>query len=254
MRKQILVVDSDDRQIQRIAGVLKETAMQTGNRMDIYVSNTLQEAEAVMEEIEIDVLILDTVYKGMILEEYPGVKWALNLREKEKYILLPIIFVSSIAEPKLEAYRDIDCLGFLPRQFNVKDLRRVLEKAMHHCTPKDSDKRFLIRAQGIIYPLQIKDILYVEVLNRVLYIYQTSGKVLEMPHKPLRDFQAEVDSKCLIQCNKSMLINTLYVLRVDEEEGYVTLAMDNIQLLVGKKYLPVLQTALKRRAPKYILK
>ena len=41
MRKQILIVDSDDRQIRRIAGVVKETAVQSGNRMEIYVANTL---------------------------------------------------------------------------------------------------------------------------------------------------------------------------------------------------------------------
>ena len=44
MRKQILIVDGDDRQIRRIAGVVKETAVQSGNRMEIYVANTLEEA------------------------------------------------------------------------------------------------------------------------------------------------------------------------------------------------------------------
>ena len=65
MRKQILIVDSDDRQIRRIAGVVKETAVQSGNRMEIYVANTLEEAGIIIEDIEIDVLILDSVYKGI---------------------------------------------------------------------------------------------------------------------------------------------------------------------------------------------
>ena len=254
MKKQVLVIDSDDRQIQRIVSVLKETAVQTGNRMDIYVSNTLQDAETVMEEIEIDVLILDTVYRGMSLEDYPGIKWVQNMRENEKYILLPVIFVSSIAEPRLEAYRRSNCLGFLPRQFKADELHRVLEKAMHHTTLKDADKNFLVKTQGSIYPIQIKDILYVEVLNRILYIYQKNGLVLKIPHKPLRDFQTEVDSKWLIQCNKSMLVNTLYVKAMNEEVGFVSLVLDDIQLLVGKKYVHSLRTALKRTAPKYILK
>lgn len=254
MKKQVLVIDSDDRQIQRIVSVLKETAVQTGNRMDIYVSNTLQDAETVMDEIEIDVLILDTVYKGMSLEDYPGIEWVLKVREKEKYVLLPVIFVSSIVEPRLEAYRRSNCLGFLPRQFKADELRRVLQKAMHHTTCKDANEKILIKAQGIVYLIQIKDILYVEVLNRILYIYQKNGLILEVPHKPLENFRSEVDSKCLVQCNKSMLVNILYVLGVDKEEGHVTLAKDDIQLLVGKKYLPALQNAIKRRVPKYILK
>lgn len=254
MRKQVLIVDSDDRQIQRIAGGLKETAMQSGNRMDIYTSNTLQEAGAIMDEVEIDVLILDTVYKGVDLEECPGIKWAQSVREDKKYVSLPIIFISSIMESRLCAYREINCLGFLPRKFKVEELCRVLEKAMYHRTPREAEKSFLVRAQGIIYPIKIKDILYVEVLNRVLYIYQINGEVLKMPHKPLRDFQMEADSKCLIQCNKSMLLNTLYVERLDSKEGLVLLKQDDIELPVGKKYLSLLQKALQIRTPKYILK
>ena len=75
-----------------------------------------------------------------------------------------------------------------------------------------------------------------------------------MSNKPLRDFQIEADSKCLIQCNKSMLLNTLYVEQLDSKEGRVLLKQDDIQLLVGKKYLSMVQKALWRRTPKYILK
>ena len=254
MRKRVLIVDCDSRQIQRIAGVVKETALQSGKGMDIYAACTLQEAEVIMEETDIDILILDTVYKGMELEEYPGIKWARSVRDREKYIPLPIIFISSVSEPKMYAYREINCLGFLPRQFKAEQLRKVLEKAMHHITLREGDKSICVRAQGIVYPLRIKDILYVEVLNRVLYIYKIDGTVLEMSHKPLRDFQMEVNSKCLVQCNKSMLINILYVDNLDQEGEYVTLAKDDIQLLVGKKYLPAMQEALYRQKPKYILK
>lgn len=254
MRKQVLVVDSDDRQIQRIVSVLRETALQSGNGLDIYVANTLDDADEVIEETDIDVLILDTVYKGMDLKEYPGIKWAEKVREKSKYALLPIVFVSSMAQPREYAYQEINCLGFLLRQFKAEDLHKVLTKAMYHTTQRDRDKNVLVRAQGIIYPIQIKDILYVEVLHRVLYIYQTNGEVLEMPHKPLRDFQMEVDSKCLIQCSKSMLLNTLYVDKLDSKEGLVSLKQDDIRLLVGKKYLPMVQKALHRKSPKYSLK
>lgn len=254
MRKQILIVDSDDRQIRRIAGVVKETAVQSGNRMEIYVANTLEEAGIIIEDIDIDVLILDSVYKGMALEKYPGIMWAQKIREYEKYISLPIIFISSLSEPKMYAYREINCMGFLPRQFNGEELKRILEKAMYHSTFREGDKSICVRAQGILYPFQIKDILYVEVLNRILYIYRTNGEVLEMHHKPLRDFQAEVDSKCLIQCNKSMLINTLYVSEVNEKEGYVTLSREDVRLLVGKKYLDEVRAAMQRGKPKYIIK
>lgn len=253
MRKQVLIVDREDRQIQRIAGVLKETAIQSGKRMEVYTANTLEEAENVIEETEIDILILDTVYEGRDLNKYPGVKWAQRLRECEKYISLPIVFISSVCEPKMYAYREINCLGFLFRQFKKEELQRILEKAMYHSWVREGDKSVCVRVQGILYPIQIKDILYVEVLNRVLYIYRINGEILEMPHKPLREFAVDVNSKCLIQCNKSMLINTLYIEDFDEKEGRVCLGKRNIILGVGKKYHSGIQNFLNRRKPRYIL-
>ena len=254
MRKLVLIVESEEKQIQRIVSVIKETVIKTGKKMDIYTANTWKEAEVIIQETEIDILILDVLYKGMVLEEYPGVKWAQRLRGCEKYISLPIIFISSVEELKMYAYREINCLGFLGRQFKKEELQRILEKAIHHSTAREGERTVWIRAKGKVCPVRIRDILYVEVLDRILYIYQANGNVLEMPHKPLRDFEVEMNSKCLIQCNKSMLINTLYIKEVNEKEGTLVLADSDISLLVGKKYLPVIEKVLKRRKPRFILK
>ena len=64
MRKQILIVDSDDRQIRRIAGVVKETAVQSGNRMEIYVANTLEEAGIIIENTFLCQLFLFLRYQN----------------------------------------------------------------------------------------------------------------------------------------------------------------------------------------------
>ena len=50
------------------------------------------------------------------------------------------------------------------------------------------------------------------------------------------------------------IINTLYVAEVDEQEGYVTLSKEGVQLLVGKKYLANVQAVMQHRKPKYVLK
>ena len=78
-------------------------------------------------------------------------------------------------------------MGFLPRKFKGEELQPILEKAMHHSTLHEGDKSICVRAQGILYPFQIKDILYIEVgatcVGTIKQTYSPNTKVLKGSEK-----------------------------------------------------------------------
>lgn len=253
MRKQVLIVDNDNSQIQRITAILRETSLFLGKGIEIYAVNTLDEAQEVMDTVTVDILILDIVFKERMTQLYPGIEWAEKMRNVGKYVSLPIIFVTNITDLREYAYRELNCLGYLKRDFREEEMIRLLEKAMRHTTLRDGEKLILPKAGGIIYPIKVKDILYIEVLERVLYIYKIDGEVLEIKHKSIRDFKEEVNTPCLIQCNRSMLLNILYVAELNRRNSYVTLTKDEIQLIVGKRYLADVEKALDFKAERFKL-
>lgn len=245
MKKQILIVDSEDRQLHRIEKVLQDAAEEIGVKIEIHTANTIAEADLFLQEYDIDTLILDTVYRGFKFGEYQGIKWVEEIRKIDRYVLLPVIFIASVGEPREYAYTELNCLGFLPRVFDTDQLMKVLRKALYYTTYRDEENYVLPKKRGMLYPIKVKDIVYVEMADRLLHIYMLNEEMLEIPHQSMVDFAKEAESKSLVQCNKRMLVNKAYVSEVDLEKGHLLLMFkgEKQQLPIGKQYLEVVKKA-----------
>lgn len=257
MKKNVLVVDRDERQIRRIAAALKQAASETGCRMDIFAAATVKEATYILEKTDIDTLILDVVYGEEEGEKYPGFAMVEKLRKREKYIPLPVIFVTSEENLRLRAYQDINCLGFLPRKFQIQELLKVILKAMEYTTKREEEREVIIRVQGVLYPVKIKDILYAEVTERNLIIYLVCGENLLLPNHTLLDLSSQLDSFFLIRCSKNRILNRLYIQSVDDAGTAVFLKTRNSdpaqKIPVGKRYKEEVQCLLTGITPRYTL-
>lgn len=254
MKKNILIIDRDDTQIRRIAAFVRETAVHMGCRVDIFGTSGLEEAGRIAEENDLDLLVTDVVLNGKEKEEYPGIAWTKQLRKCDRYAMLPIIFIASDEKPREYANREINCLGYLPRKFDESRLTRLLGKGMLNTTPREEERYVMIRTQGVIYPLRMKEILYAETTNRILYIYRTDGTILQVAHKTLADLQKELASRYMVQSSKSMLINSFCIDKVEHKDNALVLQMGETKLFVGKKYLEQIQQSITKIEPRYVLK
>lgn len=253
MKKQILIVDSDDRQINRILRVLQKAVKKWGGEAEVYKANSVSEADRLLEMADIDLLITDVVFKGFHFGEYPGIEWVAKIRSVEKYALLPIVFVASVPEPREYAYKQLNCLGFFTRAFVPEDLFSVLDRAMSYTTYRDEENKLLLRENGIYYPLHVKEIIYAETIERILYIHRINGEILQFTRKPLADLWKESHSDCLLQCNKSTLINRKFMELINEAEEYVMLTGEERKFPIGKKYMSALKASQQLKEEVYIL-
>ena len=167
MKKQILIVDSEDRQLHRIEKVLQDAAEEIGVKIEIHTANTIAEADLFLQEYDIDTLILDTVYRGFKFGEYQGIKWVEELRKIDRYVLLPVIFIASVGEPREYAYTELNCLGFLPRVFDTDQLMKVLRKALYYTTYRDEENYVIL---NLIQNLRILRFIIVYI-NLPLFFY-----------------------------------------------------------------------------------
>ena len=251
MKKKVLVMDRDDRQIQRIAGSIRNVAVQLGCRVDIFGSSSVKEAERIAEENDLDLLITDVVLdeKG----KYEGTSWVEHLRKSSKYAMLPIIFVSSEEKPREYAYKEINCMGYFARKFKAEELQKVLVKGMQNTTPKEEERYIMLRVKGILYPMQIKEILYAKVAERILFVYCADGNIFEIPNKTLLDFQKEMGSRYMLPLNRNLLVNFWGVDRIDHEQRAFVLKGD-ARLTVGKKEIERFEKTFCTVPPRYVLK
>lgn len=254
MKKNILIMDRDDAQIRRIAASVRVVAVQLGCRADIFGTSVLEEAGRIVGENDLDLLVTDVVLDEKEKEEYAGIAWTKQLRKCDRYAMLPIIFIASDEKPREYACREINCLGYLPRKFEESRLKRLLGKGMLNTTPREEERYVMIRTQGVIYPLRMKEILYAETINRILYIYRSDGTILQVAHKTLGNLQKELASRYMVQSSKSTLINSFCIDKVEHKDNSLVLLMGEVRLFVGKKYLEQIRQTITRIEPRYVLK
>ena len=122
MDKRILIVNCGNKQTERIAGLVLEAAAKEDKTIKLYIARNITEAESLLNDDDIDILILDAVYKKEKQEEYLGISLVEELREMDKYVLVPVIFITSAVEMREHAYKELNCLSFLPEAFETLEL------------------------------------------------------------------------------------------------------------------------------------
>lgn len=244
LKKRILIVDSDDRQIRRIVNIIMKSIREMNQKVEIRAAHTISEADTLLKEGDIDILILDTIYRGCKRGEFSGIDWVRRLRVTKKYQFLPVIFIASIEKPKEYAYKELNCLGFLPRVFETAHFYKVLEKALEYATYRDEENYILLRKQGVIYPIQIKEIVYVEWEHPYFHVHQENGEILSFPYKRISEFYEEANADCLIRCNRSILVNKLHILDVDFQKQHIILKNKEEKLTIGRVYMDMVKKEL----------
>lgn len=248
MKKRVLIVDSCEKQMKHIAYEVYEAAQEMSESVNIYTANSLEEAEHILNYIDMDLLILDTIYAGSPVEEKPGICWVEQLRTMEKYIPLPVIFITSQDEYWEYAYTELNCLGYFSRAFDQKKLRTVLKKGLHHRTQSDEEKYVYLKQKSMVYPVKIKDIVYVEAGNRLIHFYLNDGTELQIPRKTLGEVLEQTKCRSMIQCNKSTLVNMQYIEAAEHACSEIVLGLDMGSLQVGRKFRQPVETALEYRS------
>ncbi len=237
MKKRVLIVDSYEEQIKRIAQEVRVAAGQARECIKIYTAQNIEEAVTIVDQSDIDLLILDTVYKGTSKQEKPGIRWVEQLRKTEKYIPLPIIFITSLKEQEKYAYIELNCMGYFSRDFESENLQKVLKKALHYFTPMEEERHIFVKQRSIVYPVKIKDIVYVEAGNRLVFLYLNDGTKLEIPYISLNVILNMTRCKSIIQCSKYNLVNTYYIEKVERYRHDMVLYLEKGDLKVGRKYM-----------------
>ena len=178
MEKNCLIIE--DNYVQR--EFMKRLVQELSEEVLVYDVDNLQEAYQILLENTIDLFIIDIVLDRNKKNDISGVKLANVVRDIPYYAFTPIIFVTSLIDPKLFAYSNLHCFCYLEKPFSQEEARSVIRDAMEYSTPKKELSTFCLRKGGILFPIQVDDIVYIESFNRSILIYRKDGKTDKMPY------------------------------------------------------------------------
>lgn len=232
MEKRVLIVE--DNKVQ--SEMLKKIVLEVNANTVVYTAEDAQTAYKILLERTIDVFLIDIILDTTKPGDTSGIKLVEKIREISKYIFTPVLFVTSLEDTTNYAYTDLNCLGYLEKPFDPEAVKFLMERALNFATARNQDATFCFRKDGILYPIKVKDILYIENVNHVVTVYLVSGGTLTVPYKPCKTIIEEIDTDCLIRCSRNVIVNKDYITCVDTANRYITLKGVEGQIEIGSTY------------------
>ena len=174
-------------------------------------------------------IILDTDSRG----DVSGIRLAEMLRADSRYIHTPIIFVTSVEDPKLYSYSRLHCFGYIEKPYDPVTVKQTVLDALKVPVSSREDRYVSFQKDRILYSKQIKEIIYLEISRKEITVVCVND-VLKIPYKPCKEILEHLDSDVFFQCSRSVIVNRNYVDCVDYATRYIKLKNCNTRLELGK--------------------
>jgi len=232
MKTNVLIIESNQEHVKKIEAM----ALSITDNLCVYTANTLAEAYKLLLETTMDVFIVNVVLHTIDPADTSGMRLIERVREIPKYVLTPVIFISNQRDVSLYAYKELNCLAYLPKPCRVEDFTKALKKAVLNKTNRSKDRVMFFRKQGVIYSIHANEIVYMECYEHIVYIHLSDGSVEEFPYQTYARMLAEADVDFLMQCNRAAVVNKNFIHRVDFPNRRIFLKNNMGTLDIGTTY------------------
>lgn len=221
MKKTVLIIEDNSTQME----MLKKLVSEVNSEAAIYTASDVQTAYQIMLEKTIDTFLVDIILDVKKPGDTSGVRFVEKIRTLPKYMFTPVLFITSLEDTTKYAYTDLNCLGYVEKPFSPERVKQLVERALYFTTDKGEnvDESFCFRKDGILYPVKIKNIIYIESINHVVMVYMKRGGSLSVPYVSCKQLMEDINSSHLVQCSRNVIINKDYIENIDLANRFIAL-------------------------------
>lgn len=143
-----------------------------------------------------------------------GMETAEQIRKIDREVML--VFVTNMVQFAVRGY-SVSACDFIVKPVERELFQRKLEATLGRILRKKSS--ILIKSAGSMQKVRIRDIRYVEVYGRKIYLHTGNAKI-EF-YGTLKKMAEELEGNHFVKCNKCYLVNLAYVEAVVDDTAFV---------------------------------
>lgn len=216
MKKTVLIVEDNEKSRKMLVAMLREidaeiVVLETGN-IDTAYRYAMQST--------IDLFLLDIVLDISSKGDASGIVFAGHMREVANYKTTPIIFITSLEDPKLFAYSEIHCYQYIEKPFDVEKAIGKIREALDLKTEENKCKRICFRKEGLLFPVKVNDIVYIFFDKPMMDVFLVND-TLRISYQSLKKLLLELNSPNFVQSNRNVVININYIDNIDSVNGFI---------------------------------
>lgn len=208
----ILVVEDNQYEMNNIVRVIRSIS----KGFNIYKAYTGEECFRILEKVDIDLFIFD-----IELTDMSGIKIAERIRNKAKYELTYMVFITTHIYLQLEAFKNIHCYDFLEKPYKRQELIEIIKRLAKGISSQKQqnkpDKRQIsFQMKDFILKIETNEILYVEAQGRNTIIH-TKNNVHTIKSMALKKMMEILPKDHFMQTHRSYIINLEKIQQVEKD-------------------------------------
>ncbi|WHH60765.1 LytTR family DNA-binding domain-containing protein [Petroclostridium sp. X23] len=200
----------------------KQELLHINRLLDEYSSNSLSEDQmkvssftssiALLAQLEsgkhFDIFLLDVIMPGL-----NGIELATEIRNRDQ--VSKIIFLTTSPEFAVESYA-VDAINYLLKPLQKDKFFSVLEKAFRDIR-SDLQQYLIVKAQGNLSKVFFRELIYLEVIGRSLYLHQKGGIVIESNSAFSQVEAVLLKDKRFLKTHRSYIVNLDYIKNLSKD-------------------------------------
>ena len=228
MIRKILIVEDNESHMNVLANIVK------GLHKDIqlyYAANVSTAFQIAMEQ-HIHLFLIDIILDMKKPGDTSGLIFAREIREITKYKFTPLIFITSLEDPKLYSYSQLHCFGYIEKPFSPNQVKNIISDALEFPMKENRERFVYFRKDRIVHSVRINDIVYIEICRRKINIHCKYDE-LEVPYITCEEIFQELDSDDFIQCSRYCIVNRQYIEFIDYTNRFIKMKYADKNLEIG---------------------
>lgn len=218
MKRNILIIEDKKVHIEALCKIIDSI----DNSIEMFCAYNETEAYKIALEHHIHLFLVDIILNTDKSGDVSGLRFVQEIRNVKKYSFTPVIFITSLEDPKLYSYSQLHCFGYIEKPFRIEQVKECVLKALNFPIVSDDERYVYFRKEGIVYSKRVRDIIYIEISRRKILIHCVNDE-LEIPYKTSEEIMHELDSDMFIKCSRYAIINKEYIDQIDYANRFVKL-------------------------------
>lgn len=183
-------------------------------------------------EHDISLFLVDIILNPGTAGDVSGIRFAENIRQIPGYRFTPLIFITSLEDPELYAYRDLHCYGYISKPYPPEPTAALIRKALSFPEEKRADRIVYFKKDGVLYSRKQGEIVYIRTRLGKMSI-RTVRDELDIYYKTCDQILRELDSDAFVKCSRNTIVNRNYIANIDSANQYIELVDGYGRLEIG---------------------
>lgn len=229
--KKVMIIEDNKAEVEALTEVVKRVDSQAIVESTDSIGTALEYAVA----NNVSLFIVDIVLFPEKRTDTSGIDFVETIRNMPQYKFVPVIFVSSLKDPRLYAYRNLHCYSYIQKPLLYSEMEPVVREALEFKYVIEDEKPLRLRQDKVLYIIKKQDIIYASSKASKMTIV-TDKERYGFYYLSCNELMEQLDSEKFIKCSRNSIVNKEHIAVVDRNNNIIRLRGCKDIVKIGKIY------------------